>query len=256
MNEARGVMRASVELGKLTWIEAESVLTEEAVVMIALGAAAKEHGPHLRLDNDWQMAEYLKRRVMATARVVVAPTIAYHHYPAFVEYSGSTNLRFDTARDLIVDIVTSLSRFGPRRFYVLNTGVSTLAPLAAAAAALREAGVLLRYTDLREINRETVAKVRQQEGGTHADEIETSMMLYIDPTLVDMSKAVRDFNPENERGGLTRTPGNPGVYSASGVYGDATLASAEKGRIVVEALVEGIVREVEHLRAADPPTAR
>jgi len=253
MNEARGVMRASVELEKLTWIEAESVLTEEAVVMIALGAAAKEHGPHLRLDNDWQMAEYLKRRVMVATAVVVAPTIAYHHYPAFVEYPGSTNLRFDTARDLIVDIVTSLSRFGPRRFYVVNTGVSTLAPLAAAAAGLREAGVLLRYTDLREINRETVAKVQQQEGGTHADEIETSMMLYIDPTLVDMSKAVRDFNPESERGGLTRTPGNPGVYSASGVYGDATLASVEKGRAVVEALVEGLVRDIERLRVAEFP---
>ena len=248
-------MRASVELEKLTWIEAESALTADAVVLIALGAGAKEHGPHLRLDNDRRMAEYLKRRVMAATRVVVAPTIAYHHYPAFVEYPGSTNLRFDTARDLVVDIVTSLARFGPRRFYVLNTGVSTLGPLAAAAAALRDAGVLLRYTTLREINREAVAEVQQQPGGTHADEIETSMMLYIDPTLVDMSKAVREFNPEKARGGLTRTRENPGVYSASGVYGDATLASAEKGRVVVEALVEGIVRDVEQLRTSALPEA-
>jgi creatinine amidohydrolase len=234
-------------------VEAESILTEDAVVLIALGAAAKEHGPHLRLDNDWQMAEYLKRRVMAATPVVVAPTISYHHYPAFVEYPGSTHLRFETARDLVVDIITSLARFGPRRFYALNTGVSTLEPLAAAAAALREAGVLLRYTVLREINRDAVAKVQRQSGGTHADEIETSMMLYIDPTLVDMSKAVREFNPEKERGGLTRTPGNPGVYSASGVYGDATLASAENGRVVVEALVEGLVRDIERLRVAELP---
>jgi creatinine amidohydrolase len=246
-------MHESVELEKLTWVEAESILTEDAVVLIALGAAAKEHGPHLRLDNDWQMAEYLKRRVMAATPVVVAPTISYHHYPAFVEYPGSTHLRFETARDLVVDIITSLARFGPRRFYALNTGVSTLEPLAAAAAALREAGVLLRYTVLREINRDAVAKVQRQSGGTHADEIETSMMLYIDPTLVDMSKAVREFNPEKERGGLTRTPGNPGVYSASGVYGDATLASAEKGRVVVEALVEGLVRDIERLRVAELP---
>jgi creatinine amidohydrolase len=246
-------MHESVELEKLTWVETESILTEDAVVLIALGAAAKEHGPHLRLDNDWQMAEYLKRRVMAATPVVVAPTISYHHYPAFVEYPGSTHLRFETARDLVVDIITSLARFGPRRFYALNTGVSTLEPLAAAAAALREAGVLLRYTVLREINRDAVAKVQRQSGGTHADEIETSMMLYIDPTLVDMSKAVREFNPEKERGGLTRTPGNPGVYSASGVYGDATLASAEKGRVVVEALVEGLVRDIERLRVAELP---
>jgi creatinine amidohydrolase len=249
-------MRASVELEKLTWIAAESALAADAVVLIALGAAAKEHGPHLRLDNDWQMAEYLKRRVMAATPVVVAPTISYHHYPAFVEYPGSTHLRFETARDLVVDIVSSLARFGPRRFYVLNTGVSTLAPLAAAATALRADGVLLRYTALRDINADAVAKVRQQPGGTHADEIETSMMLYIDPALVDMTKAVREFNPEKERGGLTRTPGRPGVYSASGVYGDATLATAEKGRLVVEALVGGIVRDVEQLRTSELPVAR
>jgi creatinine amidohydrolase/Fe(II)-dependent formamide hydrolase-like protein len=41
-------------------------------VVLVLGAAAKEHGPHLRLDNDLQMAEYLKRRVLDAADVVVA----------------------------------------------------------------------------------------------------------------------------------------------------------------------------------------
>jgi L-cysteine/cystine lyase len=42
--------------------------------VIPLGAAAKEHGPHLRLKNDLLIAEYLKRRVLERARVVVAPT--------------------------------------------------------------------------------------------------------------------------------------------------------------------------------------
>ncbi len=56
-----------VELADLTWVEAEAVLTPDAVVVIALGAASKEHGPHLRLDNDFQMAEYLKRRVLEVA---------------------------------------------------------------------------------------------------------------------------------------------------------------------------------------------
>lgn len=242
-------MRASVELENLTWIEAESVLTEDAVVLIALGAAAKEHGPHLRLDNDWRMAEYLKWRVMDEIPVVVAPTIAYHYYPAFAEYPGSTSLRFETARDLVVDVAQSLARFGPRRFYVLNTGVSTVVPLEAAAAILRETGVLLRYTKLRDIAGGVIEKIRQQEGGTHADEIETSMMLYIDADLVDMAQAVRELNPETGRGGLTREHGRPGVFSASGVYGDPTLATVDKGRAVVEAVVAGIVRDIEQLRA-------
>src|SRR5258706_1429483 len=109
--EKRVCWRHALELEKLTWIEAESALTEDTVVLIALGAAAKEHGPHLRLDNDFQMAEYLKRRVMAQTAAVVAPTISYHYYPAFQEYPGSTHLTFDTARDLVVDVVKSLARF-------------------------------------------------------------------------------------------------------------------------------------------------
>jgi creatinine amidohydrolase len=172
---------AGVLLEELTWVEAERVLTEDAVVVIALGAAAKEHGPHLRLDNDWIMAEYLKRRVLDAADVVVAPTIPYHYYPAFFEYPGSTSLQVSTARDLVVDICRSLARYGPKRFYVLNTGVSTLRALRPAADTLSRDGILLHYTNILEVAAAVEREVAEQEGGTHADEIETSMMLYISP---------------------------------------------------------------------------
>jgi creatinine amidohydrolase len=120
----RGADRG-VLLEDLTWLEAEKALRPETVVVIPLGASSKEHGPHLKLKNDWLLAEYFKKRVLAAADVVVAPTIGHHYYPAFVEYPGSISLRLETARDLVIDTVRSLARFGPRRFYVLNTGVST-----------------------------------------------------------------------------------------------------------------------------------
>src|SRR5918992_624580 len=125
-----------VLLENLTWVEAKNRLSADTVVIIALGAAAKEHGPHLKLATDWIMAEYFKRRVMERADVVVAPTVNYHFYPAFVNYPGSTSLRQDTARDLIIDICRTLAAHGPKRFYVLNTGVSTQTPLKAAQALL------------------------------------------------------------------------------------------------------------------------
>ena len=50
-------------LSNLTWPQARQVLNTDALVLIPLGAAAKEHGPHLRLDNDRVLAEYLARRV-------------------------------------------------------------------------------------------------------------------------------------------------------------------------------------------------
>ena len=239
----RGVL-----LERLTWVQAEKILTPDTVVVIPLGAQAKEHGPHLPLGNDWNMAEYLKQQVLQSADVVIAPTVNYSYYPPFLEYPGSTSLRLETARDMIVDICRSLSRYGPRRFYVLNTGISTLKALRPAAEALAAEGILMRFTDLTTATADVEKEVSQQEGGTHADEIETSMMLYMAPKTVDMSKAVKDYHPGKSP--LSRTPTDGGIYSVSGVYGDATLATRAKGQRVVQALVGVILAEIEALRQA------
>lgn len=241
-----------IVLGDLTWQQAERILTPDAVIVIPLGAEAKEHGPHLRLDNDARLAAYFRDRVLAASNVVIAPTVNYHFYPAFVEYPGSTHLRFETARDLIVDVVRSLAAYGPKRFYVLNTGVSTVRPLTAAAVLLRNDGIILAFTNVLEVGAAAEATVRQQARGTHADEIETSMMLYLYLDRVDMSKAVKDDAPQGT-GGLSRVPGTAKTYSPSGVWGDATLATREKGRIVVEAVVAEILQEIESLRARTAP---
>jgi len=238
-----------VVLADLTWVEAEKALRPETVVVIPIGAESKEHGPHLKLKTDYIEAEYYKRQILEGAEVVVAPTVNYSFYPAFVEYPGSTTLRLETARDMLVDICRVLAHYGPKRFYALNTGVSTLRALKPAAETLAREGILLRYTNILEVGVEAEKRVRKEEGGTHAEEIETSLMLYIDPASVDMSKAVKDYHP-SESGGLTRDPHKPGAYSASGIYGDATLATREKGEAVARATVEGMLREIEDLRHA------
>ena len=243
---------AAILLESLTWDEAERVLAPDSIVVIPLGAESKEHGRHLQLNNDFLMAEYFKQRVLnATLQsVVVAPTINYSYYPAFLEYPGSTSLSVDTARAMFTDIIHSLAHYGPRRFYVLNTGISTLKPLAQAAADLAKDGLLLRYTDL--TRDDSVEKKLRQSGGTHADEIETSMMLYIAPQSVQMKKAARDLNP-NQPGGLTRDPKGKGTYSPTGAWGDPTLATREKGQAVVESLVATILTDIDSLRRASPP---
>lgn len=234
-------------LENLTWMEAEKVLTPSTVVVIALGAQAKEHGPHLKLNNDWLMAEYLKKRVLDAADVVVAPTIPYHHYPAFVHYPGSTNLSVETARDVTVQIVKSLAAFGPKRFYVLNTGISTVGPLRQAQEQLARDSIRMTFTNLAVVLRDVEREVSKQEGGTHADEIETSMMLYIAPQTVDMTKAVKDFHRDGGRP-LVRDSTMRGTYSPTGSWGDPTLATREKGQRVTEALVAGILRDIDQLR--------
>jgi creatinine amidohydrolase len=247
---SRGIL-----LEDLTWVEAEKVLTPDSVVVIPLGAAAKEHGPHLRLKNDLILAEFFKERVLERANIVMAPTVTYHFYPAFVEYPGSTTLRLETARDLIVDICRSLARYGPRRFYVLNTGVSTVRALRPAAEQLASEGILMRFTELDKALGPIEKQILKQDGGTHADEGETSMILFMDPGSVDMSKAVKDYHTQGT-GGLSRVPDTGKTYSATGIWGDPTLATRDKGERLAAAMVEAVLKDIEALRAAALPAPR
>jgi creatinine amidohydrolase len=242
-----------IRLADITWQQAAEALRPETVVIVPLGAGSQEHGLHLKLGNDARLADYLTRRVLEASDVVVAPALAYHFYPAFADYPGSASLTFETALAMTTDAVLSLARFGPRRFYVLNTDRSTTSVLERTARGLAAQGVLLSHTDLRSCLDRASASVRQQESGMHADELETSMMLYIDPASVDMRRAVREFGSPTDPLRLTTRRGAPGTFSASGASGDPTLATPAKGRVIVEGLVAAILEDIERLRSAPPP---
>lgn len=237
----------STELEHLTWMEAEQALKEYEVVLIALGARSKEHGPHLQLNNDFLMAEYLKDRVAARVPVAVLPTLQYGYYPSFLEYPGSISLRAETFRDMVIDICRSMAGYGAKKVYVLNTGVSTLPPLREAREIVKTEGIALRFLDILSVDSTLPQGYLKQEGGTHADEGETSMMLYIAPETVDMSRAVKDYDPRPNRKGLTRDPDGRGHYSPTGIWGDPTLATREKGRVIVEHTVREIIKQVREL---------
>ncbi len=244
-----------VRLADLTWVDAERLLDSSTVVVIPLGAGAKEHGPHLRLKTDDVEASFYADRVLSASRIVLAPAINYSYYPSFVEYPGSTTLRFDTARDMVVDICRSLARHGVRRFYILNTGVSTLRILGPARDTLAAAGIVMRFTNGGRHADSVEKAIAQQPGGTHADEIETSMLLYMAPQLVDLAKAQRDYHPG--AGGLTRDSltavRDAKVFSRSGIFGDATLATREKGRLYVEAHILDLLEDIAALRRTPLP---
>jgi creatinine amidohydrolase len=235
---------------RLSWDEAKAHLTANAIVVIPLGAQSKEHGRHLPLNNDWLMAEYYKTRVMQAAEVIVYPTINYHYYPAFRPFPGSTMMEQTTARDMTADIVRSIAGHGPRKFYIVNTGVSTIAPLKAAQALLKLEDIDMQFTDILSVAADVAKKVSKQQEGTHADEMETSAMLYIAPDVVRLPKAARDYRRLRDQWPLIDSALSD---AATGVYGDPTLATREKGQAIVEARVAGILREIEALRRAPAP---
>ena len=242
-------------LARMNWIDARSALTPQAVVVIPLGAESKEHGPHLPLDTDFRQAEYFKQRVLAAADVVIAPTFNYGFYPAFVEYPGSTSLSLAVSRDMLAEVVRGIARFGPRRFYVINIGVSTNRTLALARALLAQEGIALAYLDLTgPAVRALERLVETQQEGTHAEEIETSAMLAIDETAVDMRRAAVEYMIArgSVRGPFSLEPKSP-LYNPSGIYGDATRATAAKGRFINDGMTQIILDEIEALRSAALP---
>ena len=236
-------MKTGKKLELMSWQEAERAFAEDPVVVVPLGAAAKEHGPHLPLNNDALIADWLAGEIMQRLPVIVAPLINASWYPAFSEYPGSISLRPATARDLIADSCASLVNFGLSKFFIVNTGLSTLRPLSEARERLGEA-VRFEYLALGLALQALPDDLLEQRYGSHADEHETSLMLHIAPEVVDMSLAVDD-GAEGE-GRLSRTRGR-GTWSPSGVFGQATLASADKGRVIAGVLLEQCAAQIREL---------
>jgi creatinine amidohydrolase len=238
-----------VWLETLTWAEAKARFDSGAVVVVPIGAIAKEHGHHLPLNTDYLVARDLARRVAEVLPVVIAPVVSFGYYPAFVRYPGSQHLGAATFQALLHDILGKFIRDGVKRLAVINTGVSTEAPLRIVVRELYESsGARAHTTDIRALGRKTRGLMRQKLGG-HGDEAETSMILAIAPDAVRMDRAVVDYGHAlDEPQTVFYTPtifdGDPASgpdYSVRGVRGDPTLATAEKGRAILAEMGEELV---------------
>ncbi len=244
----------SVFLEDISWTEARKVLNHETTIVIPLGAGAKEHGPHLPLSTDKIQADGLARIVAKKVNAIFTPTVSYGYYPAFIKYPGSTTTYWHTSRDMVVEIVKTLAGFGPKRFYIINVGVSTTPTLAAAAAILKEQGILLYYSDYRRANFSRVDELhRKRAFGGHADDSETSNVLYLKPELVHMSRAVNDSSAKDIPGPMTPVVLEGGTYNPSGINGYAALADKRTGKRYLEAFANTIAEEVSEIQKAILP---
>lgn len=234
-------MNTGVWLENLSWPEAREKIAAQWPVLVPIGAIAKEHGPHLPLNTDYLVARELANRIAAELPVIVAPILTLGYYPAFVRYPGTQHLRPDTFQAILTDVFDKLVRDGVRHIAVVNTGVSTEAPLRIAVREFYErSGVRVLTADIASLGKTSKALMKQQLGG-HGDEAETSMILAIAPRSVRMDKAVMDYGnalsaPKTVFYVPTIFDGDPTSgpdYSVSGVRGDPTLASAEKGRAIL-----------------------
>ena len=236
-----------VYLGDLSWPEAERRYQESPIVILPFGAGAKEHGLHMPMNADQVVMDYLLDAAVESRNVIVAPPILHGWFPAFRDFPGTEVADPNVFQAYVQEVAKSLVKQGAQRIVFLNTGISkaTGLPISIAAREIRvEYGVptlVVSWDDLDTPEGEALA---EQWMGGHGDEIETSINLYLQPELVNMDLAVTDYGNRSPRtyggyqpGRLTRDEEDPN-YTSSGIFGDATLATPEKGERALAILTE------------------
>lgn len=244
----------------LSWPEVAEAFRADRPVIVPVGAIAKEHGHHLPMKTDWLLARALAEGVAARLPVLIAPIVPFGYYPVFQNYPGSQHLSADTFVRLLTELLERLLDQGAKRVAILNTGVSTEGPIGLVTRGILERrGLKIGVADIRRLGRKADHLLKQQLGG-HADERETSILLAIAPEMVRMDLARVDYGKEPPPGIFTTpatmqsTDAGAADYSETGAFGDPTLASAEKGRTFLDAmitdLIEGLVAMFPDLQSA------
>src|SRR5258707_3104236 len=85
----------------MMWDEVARHIANGAAAILPIGAAAKQHGFHLPLNTDRIQAEWLAGRMAEKIDALILPTLTYGHYPAFVEYAGSSSHSISTFQTLV-----------------------------------------------------------------------------------------------------------------------------------------------------------
>ena len=237
---------------RMHWDEVARRIADGAVAILPIGAAAKQHGFHLPLNTDRIQAEWLAGQMAKKIDALIWPTLTYGHYPAFVDYAGSSSLSISTFEALVREVAGQILGSGCPKLLVLNTGISTLAPVDRALARLDNTRI--KHVWIHEGPRypRVARQLAEQSHGSHADELETSLMLALAPHLVDMTRAEASPGLKQETpGALTPSDPNSPNYSRSGSYGDPTRATSAKGDALLAAMLDDLHEQAAAFIAQD-----
>ena len=259
-----------LEYGHLTWEEVARAARENRVPIVPIGTL-EDHGRHLPIDTDVTIAEAICRGAAEQLNddTVLLPPIVHGYSPHHMDFPGTITIGWDTFCRYCTDVTTSLIEHGFDRILLVNGHGSNqnLVEMAARLAMVSHPESLVAaafYLSGPESAR-VIADARESERGgmAHACELETSLYLHIAPDAVDMSKAADERNyPAGEHAYLDWSDGPLKLmpwwssFSESGVQGDASKATAEKGKLLFEAAVSEIVAFVGELRSKPIPVRR
>ncbi|MBW2524820.1 MAG: creatininase family protein [Deltaproteobacteria bacterium] len=245
-------------LAEMTWPMAREALRGVDVALLPVGAL-EQHGPHLPLDVDAYDADQLCREVAAACSLppplvlpVVPYGVSYHHD----DFAGTISVSPATLSRIVHEIGLCVARQGITKLVIVNGHGGNGPALHFAAQLINRDARIFTTVDSGESSDVEIDAITTTPNDVHAGEVETSTTLARRPHLVHMglaepnvprfSSEYLDFSSRKGVGWYVRTA----RLSGSGVLGDPTRASAEKGEKIWEIWVRSLVELVEYLKGA------
>ena len=235
-------------------------------VFVAPLGALEQHGHHLPLSTDTVIVGEIARRLEARIpdRIVLAPVQWLGHSPHHSHF-GCVSLNLRPYMDLILGICRSLAAIGARRIFLLNGHGGNDAPVRAALCELKTEmpSLAVAFASYWSLAAEPMSKIRESPPGGmgHACEMETSIMLALQPDRVNLEDAVDAATagrPKYQVLDMLRPQPyymvrNFDELSPSGTLGMPSLATREKGERFLAAITGAVAEFVAAFGEWSPP---
>lgn len=208
---------------------------QSTVLLLPLGSC-EQHGPHLPLDTDTQIAQYLcAQAAKVDDRILIAPSLTISASGEHAGFPGTLSIGTDALTQVLIEIVRSADWCNGVVFVNGHGGNADAVALATRTLQAEQRNVAAWWP-------------RIANGDAHAGASETSMMLAIDSSRVNMANAEPgSTTPIGEISAQLRTGGVRAV-SLNGVLGDPTTATAEHGHKLLSQLTQDLVTFIhEHM---------
>lgn len=250
------------QLELMTEFEAQEAFAERKVAILPVGSL-EQHGAFLPAGTDAIIAERISFKVAEKINGVVLPTIPYGNSFSWSKgWTSTITLSQGRLSEIVYDIGKSVAQKGSQYFLVFNGHGSNPPDIVIGTKRLKE-----DFPELEILMAEwwgagssVISEFKETKAESHGGEFETSIMLYLAPDLVLKDKYVAEYAsnlPELcyryliVKGGsedyIKRIQMYDQSISASGIYGDPTKATVEKGEKVVNQVVENIKNVIQEL---------
>lgn len=244
-----------------SWRDFAALDRDRLIAVLPIGAI-EQHGPHLPMSVDTctvtAVATRLAQALPDDSPVLILPTQAICKSDEHIDFPGTLTLSADTLTRVLTEIGASVARAGVRKLVLLNGHGGNIAVMDIVARQLRIDQKMMVFC----VNwfgfgmPEGLYSAVETSHGIHAGDMETSVMLALDPGNVDMGQA-RDFRSRGQDlaettrylglGRAARPGWQTQDLNPAGACGQAHLASAEKGQATLAHAVDHLVQAMAEI---------